>query len=230
MRSSNKKPENAPRQVRSVRTRSGGGASKDAGSEQLKRLQSGLGNEGLGRQISTGNLQRDEMLQHICERLKIIQGAQNKERMAMGREREWFKAVAKGAEGYHKPDPSRWHASARLFKQAADALCTGNLGRGALLLEQAVEAEQAAFDSVPTMVQTELDREEAAAEAPEATFQVNDEAGCAGCDRPDEIKIADKILAVQDTVQATPPLGRPKRRWWDEELEEEEEEEEESDG
>lgn len=229
MRSSNKKPENAPRQVRSMRSRKGKGAAKDADSKQLKRLQSGLGNEGLGRQLNTGNVQRDEMLQHICERLKIIQGAQNKERMAMGREREWFKAVAKGAEGYHTPDPTRWHESARLFKQAAEALCAGNLGRGAILLEQAAEAEHAAFESVPKMVQTDLDREESAEAAPDATFQVNDEAGCAACEKPEELKIANKILAVQDTVQATPPLGRPKRRWWDEELEEEEEEEE-SDG
>jgi hypothetical protein len=229
MRSSNKKPEGAPRQVRSLRSRKGGSGAKDGQSKQLKRLQAGLGNEGMGRELSTGNLQRDEMLQHICQRLEIIQGAQRKERMAMGREREWFKAVAKGAEGYHKPDPTRWHASARLFKQAADAMCTGNLGRGALLLEQAVAAEQAAFESVPKMVQADLDREESAAAAPDATFQVNDEAGCITCKRPDEIKIADKILAIQDTVQATPPIGRPKRRWWDAEQEEEEEEEE-SDG
>ncbi len=142
----------------------------------------------------------------------------------MGREREWFKGVAKGADGFHLPDPSRWHECTRLFKRAAEALCTGNLGRGARLLEQAVETEEATFESVPKMVKTELNRDERTAAAPDATFQVNDEAGCSSCGRPDELKIAERILAVQDTVQATPPLGRPKR-WWEEEgLEEEEEE------
>jgi len=167
------------------------------------------------------------MLQHICERLKVVQGTQAKERMAMGNEREWFKQVAKGADGYHAPDPSRWHECTRLFDKAAQALCGGDLGRGARLLEEAVAAEEAAFESVPKMVQVELDREESTAESPQATGQVSDEAGCATCARPEELKIVEKILAVQDTVKSTPPLSRPKR-WWEEEgLEEEEEEEEE---
>ena len=229
MRSSNKKPENAPRQVRKVRSGKNSAGSKDAQSAQLKKVQAGLGNDGLGKQLSSGNMQRDEMLQHICERLEIIQGAQAKERMAMADEREWFKGVAKGAEGYHNPDPKRWHESARLFKQAGAALCNGNLGRGALLLEQAVAAEQAAFESIPKMVQAELDKEECAQAAPDAAFKVNDEAGCVACESPEQLKIADRILAIQDTVRATPPLARPKRNWWEEEVEEEEEEEE-SDG
>jgi hypothetical protein len=144
--------------------------------------------------------------------------------MALGREREWFKEVAKGAD--HTPDPTRWHACTELFKRAAEALCAGNLGRGAVLLEQAAAEEEAAFESVPGMVETDLDRDEVAVEAPDATFLVNDEAGCPGCDRPDELKIAERILAVQPTFKATPPLARP-RRWWEEEgLEEEEEEDE----
>jgi len=209
-----------------MRGRKKTGTAQDAESAQLKGLQKGLGNEGLGRKLGTASQQRDEMLRHICERLQVVQGAQSKERLAMGQEREWFKAVAKGKEGYHQPDPSRWHECTRLFKQAADALCMGNLGRGALLLEQAVEAEHAAFDSVPRMVQVDLDREERAAQAPDATFQVNDEAACAACERPDELKIAERILAIQDTVQATPPMGRPNRWWETKEIEEEEEEEE----
>jgi hypothetical protein len=225
MHSSDKKRGQGDRQAASGKKQRRSGRAQDAGSEQLKRLQAGLGNQGLSQNIVSGNLTRDELLQHICERLQVIQGAQGKERSAMGREREWFKAVAKGAEGYHKPDPSRWHESAHLFKRAAHALCAGNLGRGAQLLEQAADAETAAFESVPKMVKTELDREEVASETPEAALQVNDEAGCAACDRPGELAIADKILAIQDTVQAIAPLGRPKRPWWEEEEEEEQEEE-----
>ncbi len=225
MRSSNKKPGSGSRQVRKVRSQSAGGGAKDAQSQHIKKLQAGLGNDGLARQMGTSEMQRDEMLRHICERLEIIQGAQNKERLAMQDEREWFKGVAKGAEGFHNPDPSRWHASAELYKQAARAMCNGNLGRGARLLEQAVAAEHAAFETVPTMVQTEFDQEETAQDTPEAAHQVNDEAGCVACETPEELKIADRILAVQDTVKATPPLNRPRRHWWEEDLEEEEEEE-----
>jgi len=228
MRSPNKKPENAPRQVRKIRSRNKKGATEDAGSKQLKRMQAGLGNQAIDRQLATGNQQRDEMLAHICARLQVIEGAQAKERMAMGREREWFKDVAKGTEGYHHPDPTRWHACTQLFKQAAEALCGGDLSRGAQLLERAVEAEEAAFRSVPKMVQAQLDREESTAPAPDATFQVQTEAGCASCERPKELHIAERILAIQDTVQATPPLKRA-RRWWDAEGVEEEEEEEEDD-
>ena len=179
----------------------------------------------MAHQLGTSEMQRDEMLQHICERLEIIQGAQDKERLAMKDEREWFKEVAKGAHGFHNPDPSRWHASAELYKQAARAMCSGHLGRGARLLEQAVAAEHAAFETVPTMVQTEFDKEEAVQDAPDTAHQVNDEAGCVACETPEELKIADRILAVQDTVKATPPLSRPKRHWWEEEEEDKEEEE-----
>jgi len=198
-------------------------------SQQLKAVGKGLGNSEFDKQLGHANGKRDALLAHIVERLQAVHGAQNKERLAMGREREWFKAVAKGAEGYHLPDPTRWHACAQLFMRAADALCNGNLGRGAQLLQQASAAEQAAFDSAPKMVKSTLDQDECAVAAPKEVFEVNDEAGCSTRDRPQGLSWGEKILAVQEKMPPTPPLkARRRQNWWEEE--EEEEEEEEDDG
>jgi hypothetical protein len=230
MRSPNKKPESNLRKVRVIK---GQGQTKPAGdqdSKQLKALGKGLGNSELEKQLGLSNGNRETLLAHICERLQTVHGAQNKERQAMSREREWFKAVAKGADGYHLPDPTRWHECARLFLRAGHALCNGNLGRGAHLLELAVEAEQAAFDSVPKMVKLDLSTEECATAAPLETFQINDEAGCSTRDRPQALQWGERVLAVQDKMEPTPPIKVKRRRnWWEEEEEEEEEETEDSD-
>jgi hypothetical protein len=200
-------------------------ADKEANSAQLQQIAKVMGNQHLSQSLQGSAAQRDTMLAHICERLNVLQGAQSKERQSMSREREWFKGVAKGADGYHLPDLTRWHESAELYKKAGDALCGGNLGRGADLLNQAAAAEQAAFDSVPKFVKVTLDENEQAAGAPEIAQAANDESSCAGCAKPSDLKVADKILAIQDKMEATPPLSRRKSRWFDEELEEEEEEE-----
>jgi len=169
--------------------------------------------------------QRDALLQHITERLHILRGAQQKEHLSFGREREWFKEVAKGSDGYHLPDTTRWHESAQLYKKAGEALCNGQLGRGAQFIKQAAAAEEAAFESVPKFVKADLESKHRAAEAPESSYLVNDEGTCTGCGKPADLHIADQILNLQDKMEATPPLPARKHRWWEEEKEEEEEQE-----
>ncbi len=226
MRSPNKKPEANLRQARVVSENKKSGATSDLDSQQMKAIGKGLGNSEFDKQLGHANGQRDALLAHIIERLETVHGAQNKERMAMGREREWFKAVAKGVEGYHLPDPTRWHECAQFYMRAAEALCNGNLGRGAQLLQRAADAEQAAFESVPKMVKSTLERDECAVAAPQEVLQVNDEAGCSARDRPQGLSWGAKVLAVQDKMAPTPPLKvKQKRNWWEEEEEEEEEEE-----
>ena len=75
---------------------------------------------------------------------------------------------------------------------------------------------------MPKFVQNELDVEQKAESAPEEALQTNDEASCASCAKPQELKIANRILAVIDKMEATPPIPRRKVNWWDEEVEEEE--------
>jgi hypothetical protein len=77
---------------------------------------------------------------------------------------------------------------------------------------------------VPKFVKVKLDANEQAAGAPEIAQAANDESTCAGCAKPGGLKVADKILAIQDKMEATPPLPKKKTRWFDEEIEEEEEE------
>jgi hypothetical protein len=114
--------------------------------------------------------------------------------------------------------------------RAAEALCNGNLGRGAQLLELAVGAEQAAFESVPKMVQPELEGDECATAAPAEMYQVAGGAGCSARARPQDLKFGEQILAVRDKMEPTPPLKVKKPHWWETEEEEEEEEEDEEDG
>lgn len=186
-----------------------------------------MGNAHVGSSLNSSSGERDLLLAHICERLAVLERAQAKEQGAMSREREWFRGVAKGAEGYHLPDLTRWHESAGLYKKAGDALCNGNLGRGAELLRQAEVAEQAAFESVPVFVQTTFSEQESAGASPEQARLINDEASCTGCARPSDLKVADRILAISDKMEATPPLPKRKPRWFDEDLEEEEVEDDE---
>jgi len=228
MRSSNKKPKADSRQVKSTRSKTSVVEDKSADSAQLRQIAKVMGNNHVRDAIKGGSSQRDSLLSHICARLSVIEGAQKKEMQSMSREREWFKGVAKGADGYHLPDLTRWHEGAKLYQKAGDAMCNGQLGRGAQLLQQAAAAEQAAFDSVPKFVEVDLEAHEQAASAPEVAQQLNDEASCSRCAKPAELKIADRILAHQAKMEKTPPLPRRKPAWFEEEKEEEEEEDDES--
>ncbi len=226
MRSSDKKPEANRRHAKGRRSSSSVGTGNDAESAQLKKISKAMGNQHVRNALHGSSTQRDALLKHITERLHILQGAQKKEHLAFGREREWFRGVAKGAAGYHLPDTTRWHESARLYKKAGEALCNGQLGRGAQLIKQAAAAEEAAFSSVPKFVEVELTSSQHAMDAPESVHTVNDEGTCTGCSKPADLKIADKILNLQDKMEPTPPLRTRKNRWWEEEKEEEEEQEE----
>ena len=225
MRSSNKKPEANRRQSKSHRSSGSVGVGKDADSAQLQKVGKVMGNQHVRDALHGSSSQRDALLQHIIDRLQVLRGAQQKEHLAFGREREWFRGVAKGTAGYHLPDTTRWHESALLYKKAGDALCNGQLGRGAQLIKQAAAAEEAAFSSVPKFVQTTLEQQQQAEAAPESVHLVNDEGSCTGCAKPAELKIADHILNLSDKMEPTPPLKAKKRRWWDEDKEEEEERE-----
>ena len=223
MRSSDKKPKANSRQVSSTRSKDAVAKDKNGDSAQLQQIAKMMGNDHIKETLKGGSSQRDSLLAHICDRLEVLKGAQTKERLSMSREREWFKDVAKGTEGYHLPDLTRWHETAQLYKKAGEALCNGQLGRGAQLLQKASAAEEAAFDSVPKFVKTDLEAHEQSASAPEITHQLNDETTCSGCAKPAELKLADTILAYQDKMNKSPPLPRRKPTWFDEDKEEEEE-------
>lgn len=209
--------------------RAPGGAARDPASRQLQRVSRKMGNADFSSQMNDRGQQRDQLLAFIAQRLKTLHGAQNTERLEIKDQRQWFKEVAKGTQGYHLPDATRWHEAARRYKRAATALAHGDLTRGAQLLEQALEAERTAYDSVPKQVKVELDEHErSAADTPDELPHAINGGVCPETALPGEIKMyADRILSVRDAMEDSPPL--PIVRWWDEDLDEEEEEDEDDD-
>ena len=203
-----------------------GGSAGDAGSRQLSRVAGKVGNKELDGQLKDSANKRDALLSFIANRLKTIHGVQNVERSEMLDQRQWYKEVARGQSGYHLPDTTRWHQSAELYKRAAHSMCNGNLGRGAQLLEQALEAERAAYNSMPIQVKQELDeKDKKSASTPDELPHTISETICPTTSAPSEIKYADRILGMSDQLEDSPPM--PIMRWWREDIEEEEEEEQE---
>lgn len=226
MRSLRKNPKATNR--RSGRAHSGGGAGmNDASSEKLARLSRQGGNDNIKQQLSSVEGRRDDLLQHICQRLQIVHEIQEVELEKSRDERKWFREVAKGEPGHHLPDATRWHDSARFYLDAAHALCAGNLGRAVDLLEKAQEAERAALESCPDMVIQKImpAKRKAPEEVPEAAMDVASGASCPTTARPMDLKYGEEILAIIEEVRDTPPLKRTKSGNWWEALEEEEDEE-----
>ncbi|MEC7986443.1 MAG: hypothetical protein VX278_14855 [Myxococcota bacterium] len=225
MRSSEKKPAGTDRQVKTIRGK--GKRAGDADSKRLQKIAKQIGNDVLTKHLNQKGSQRDEILAFICSRLKTIHGVQAKEKHELKNERSWYKEVAKGVDGYHLPDPTRWHESARLFQKAGQAICNGHLGKGVQLLEKALEQERATYDSVPKMVKVKLDaHEKQSNNAPASTQKVTANEFCPSVTQPKEMYYADRILNVRANAKPTPPMPY----WWlqtGDELEEEEEEEEE---
>ncbi len=224
MRSNEKKVGNTHLHTRSRRSGGALGAA-DGSSRRLRHLSGKLGNDAVSGKLTQGGIAQATMLDHIIGRLKNIQDVQLVEREQVGDVRKWHRQVAKGESGYHLPDPTRWHEVTTLYKQAADALVSGNLSRGSILLERAAEVEEATMATLPNMVTDRLQtHEKTAVEAPEEAAEGVTAGMTARCDRPRELTIAKEILAIQDTVDNAPPIKKTRKPWWNEVEEEEEEE------
>ena len=162
MRSTNKNPAATNRRSSSVRSSSGRSGSVGSDGAKLKRMSGKLGNDALTEKIGGAAQVRDELLARILERLQSVSKVQEIERDAIKNQRDWFKEVALGEKGFHNPDATRWHESARLYMEAAKALGRGQRGRGAELLDKAEEAERAAHESLPEQVADKLKPEDVA--------------------------------------------------------------------
>jgi hypothetical protein len=161
----------------------------------------------------------------ILSRLQNIEQVQQIELQEMRDSRDWYKEAAKGRDGYGLPDATRWHESAHLYQRAGQALCRGDLGRGADLLERATAEERRAQDSTPRQVAEHLnDASRAHAQSPMGAEELSTAAMCSAIIEPQELKVADRIRNIQDVMETSPPLPiRSTKHWWEEEEEEEEE-------
>lgn len=220
-----KKNASRGRPGRSVRHGGSVDRMDDKTSRAMKKLGGALGNKGLDQVMAKQSGKRDDLMRFVVERLKNIRGLQLAEARELKDQREWHKAVFKGKAGFHMPDPGRWKEAAHHYKQVGEALSRGQLGRARQLLDRAVEAEQAAFDAVPKQVLDQVQSAGTAPEgSPEAADNLSEQEQAPGCEVPAELKLADRIIAMQPRIQNV--TARPNRphTWF---LEEEEEEEEE---
>lgn len=219
-----RKPKGSKSPARVVKRGSGKQGVMDVTSKTLRQAGSKLGNDQVQDLLAGSNAKRDALLRFVIERLQTIHDVQEKEVSALRNRDEWYRQVFLGKPGFHMPEPGRWADSAGYYKKAADALCDGRLGRAAQLLDRAVRAEEAAFESLPHQVVDKLDPGVAAATAaPEARENLSEEDTCGQRDRPAELKLADRILAVQPRLQRVSMIGRRPHDWWRGEDEEEEE-------
>jgi len=199
-------------------TRARGGARdrlRDAGGKELALLAKKVGNNEVGALLGAATEKRDALLAFVERRLGEIQMVQRAEQKEMADQRDWHLRVARGATGFTLPDPTRWHKTTQLYRRAAESLCAGDLSRGALLLDQAVAAERAAFETVP--VQVELPSTLLApSTSPEERPFVADGESCPATQAPALFQRADAILRVTET-SAPVPVWRNQRNhhWWD---------------
>lgn len=198
---------------------------RDAGSKELATLARKLGNDRVQALVAQAGGKRDAMLEFIRQRLAQVKVAQEAEKKAMSKHRVWFDEVARGKTGWKLPDPTRWRGPAALYKKAIQALCAGDLGRGAQLLDKAVEAERAAFDSMPDQVQVPSATTKPEG-GPEVRPFVEAGEGCTPTQAPDALAAADEILKVSARAeeQPMPRQQRPHVGWWDAEVEGDEKE------
>ena len=227
MRSSHKNPKINKRLTRVKRA--GTGRAGDANSQKLEQLAKKIGNQDLSAALQNKSAQRDNLLAFICNRLQSVHDVQSKERNEMKNDREWFREVARGKHGYHLPDPTRWHECTKFFQRAGKAMCEGHIGRGVQLLDRALEAESAAYDSLPKQVEVKLDETEKTPDnAPIDMMDIDPDACCPSTGKPQELELADRILNISDQMVESVPIRYA--FWWKKNEGEEEEEEEEEEG
>lgn len=193
---------------------------QDAGSKELAQLAKKLGNDRVQGMLQQATGKRDALLEFVRGRLVQVKVAQQAELRSMSKHRVWFDEVARGKTGFKLPDPTRWRGPALLYKRAIQALCAGDLGRGAQLLEKAVEAERAAFESMPAQVQVPSSTTKPAGAPDESAFIESGET-CPPTEASQALAAADDIIKVSDQapLQAMPRNPRQHRGWWDVEVE-----------
>lgn len=190
----------------------------------LSALGGALGNDELLARLGAGNQNRDDLLDFLVQRLAEMRTAQLAEvELAKATENSMRTTLAESESHHSQPNPRRWHQAAALYQQAAAALCSGQLHRGAELVEQAAKEDKRAFEQMSKFAKGEgqaLESGSAPGGAPSS------DTACTSCAEPDGVGVADEILRV--SIAGNENLKGQRREldpWWTD-LEEEEEEEE----
>lgn len=195
----------------------------DANVEQLQRLGRALGNEALSGKLTQNDQLRDLLLAMVQERLQAIAQAQQAELKALHERGPWWRRLRRGERGITMPEPTRWGEPARLFQQAASAICAGDLGRGADLMKQASESERTHRKAVPRQVK--LPAEAPASPIQSATLnEVRDGEGCTPTTAPELFQLATRIENVGQTTDNIGQIANARHAgvWWETEADEDE--------
>ncbi|GDX80759.1 hypothetical protein LBMAG42_25700 [Deltaproteobacteria bacterium] len=195
----------------------------DANVEQLRRLGRALGNEALAGKLAQNDQLRDLLLAVVQERLQAIALAQQAELKALHERGPWWRRLRRGERGITMPEPTRWAAPAKLFRQAADAICAGDLGRGADLMKQAGESERTHRKAVPRQVKLPAE----APTSPIATAalaEVRDGEGCTPRSAPELFQLAARIENVGQAADNVGQIANARHAgvWWESEVDEDE--------
>jgi hypothetical protein len=180
-----------------------------------------VGNAQMAKELKSKNGERDRLLGVITARMEIVHAAQCKEAFVATQRDRWFLAVHKGADTL--PEPKRWCEVARLYREAALAICGGNLGRGAQLAEEAIAAENMAYKELPKMVKRDINEKPLGA-LPSLIMSIGSSATCAPRPMPNETALAERVEAFSPEVGDASTRKKKLHNWWDKEDEEEEEE------
>lgn len=228
-----KKPQTTDRQVdrltggseqhKPLTTADRTGANREA-SKRTQAMAAKVGNQDMAARLRESTDRRDTLLKFTAARLQSVQSRQLQELDALKHRDQWYRSVSMKRPGYTLPDPTRWHDCARLYKQAAEELCRGHLGRGADLLDRALESERVIQRSFPAF----LDKSAFVVvplQGPEAMEGLVSGEGCPTTNMPrTTAKLADEILRVTESPENVRTLRtRGHQGWWEGEEEEEEE-------
>lgn len=198
-------------------------------SRAVTRASRKLGNSATRDLIQGMNGQRQALLDFILQRLQVVRGVQLRELHAINDREQWFRGLFWGHKGRSLPTPTRWGPVAKLYQRAAEAMARGHLGRGVQLLEQAIELEEATFESLPDYVQHRMQPndpnrpERPAGGRPAEADGIAATAVCPSIQLDPAIQRA--AVEIELVTSEAPVVGWRARRlhnWWGEEEEEEE--------
>lgn len=184
---------------------------------RIQQLAKAVGNDEIAKRIAQGNATRDQMLAFVTERLQGVKELQTRELALTNKEAsfDWWRAAGDAGMKLPEPEPTRWHATARAYDEAVQALCRGDLRRGQELLQKAIEVEEQTTDEMTDLVDT---TEAWRAEALDpglfaALVAASPTAGAAAV--PEAIRsLVAEITHVEQTVPDATNKLRRRDPWW----------------
>ena len=200
-------------------------AMKSTRKDRLQKLIKAVGNDEIQQRIQQGTVNREMALAFISQHLREMRQLQIREVQLTkrGAHWDWWRQVADNYKTwYTKPEPKRWQEAAKLYEDAAKAFARGNISRGKEILDRAITEENKQMNDLTELVATEDPEFDSHPDVRWLESIVDTDPGPIAL--PEDIRLAQEIMKVEETV--VDPMNRRRRRdpWWT--LEDEEEEEE----